>query len=188
MERVEEYNALRQEILLNYTHIKDYRNLAYTVSVATLAFSYTDSVSSEPFIGLLPIMVIIPLFLATERSYLAISKMGSYIRVFYYKDGFRWENRGPRFHKSLGHYRKRKNKNYFSQEVFFIDIIVMCCIITMYRVYTASFSRNETIVRIIIVILILIGAIIFILSIRKLTYQQRGEYEKTWESIKKMEK
>ncbi len=188
MERVEEYNAIRQEILLHYNHIKDYRNLAYTVAIATLAFSFTDSVSGEPFIGLLPIMVIIPLFLACERSYLAISKMGAYIRVFFYDDGFHWENRGPYFHKILGHYEKGGRKHYFEQEVLFIDIIVMCSIITIYRVLTSSVSRTEIIVRSAIVIVLLIASIAFILFIRKFTGMQREDYDKTWERIRGREK
>lgn len=187
-ERVEEYNSIRQELLVYTNHIKDYRNIAYTVSVATLAFSFSDRAGNEPFVGLLPIMIIIPLFLACERSYMAISKMGSYIRWFYYEDGFHWENRGPHFHETLGHFKNGKKKNLLMQEVMFIDIIIISSMVTIYKVFISSASETEKYIRYIIVMVILLVAIKLIFDIRKFSYKQRKEYENAWKLIKETEK
>ena len=187
-ERVEEYNAIRQEILVYTNHIKDYRNIAYTVTAATLAFSFSDK-AIEPFIALIPIMIIIPLFLACERSYLGIAKMGSYIRRFYYEDGFHWENRGPHFHMALGHYYKQRwKKNLFEEEAMFISIIIICGIIATYRTFISPASTTEKIIRYFIVAIILILTVAFIRDIRKYVSKQRGKYEHAWKRIKKAEK
>ena len=185
-ERVEEYNAIRQEILVFTNHIKDYRNIAYTVTTATLAYSFSDN-ATEPFIALLPIMVIIPLFLACERSYLGIAKMGSYIRRFYYEDGFHWENRGPHFHTALGHYKQGWKKNLLEEEAMFISIIIICSIITIYKTFNSSEPKTEKTIRYTIVAIILILSIAFIRDVRKYVSQQRGKYELTWKSIKNAE-
>ena len=80
---IAEFNTLRQEIMQDRTFIKDYRSLAFSSTIAVLAFSFSDFASKEPFICLLPILIAIPLSLLCNKCYKSIAKLAAYLYVFY---------------------------------------------------------------------------------------------------------
>ena len=105
MEKIEEYNALRAELLQRDNQFDNYRKIAYTATTAVLAFSLSQK---EPLISLIPIVMIIPLYIISEDTIRGMSKIGAYIRVFYNDDGFCWEKRNM----SYGDKKKKKKRTW----------------------------------------------------------------------------
>ena len=129
MGRIEEYNSLREEIMLKDTQFHDYRKSAYTVTTAVLAFSLTQE---EPFICLLPIFMIVPLYFLSQEGLRAMSKIGAYLRVFYTDEGMLWEKRNMDFFDSIQG-KPRKKDDFLGDALIYIVQIIICILLSVYK-------------------------------------------------------
>ena len=87
---MKEYESLRQEILVNSQIIAQYNALLYTVTVAVLAFAFDKE---NPFLCLIPYVVIIPIYLLNEWKRKSNCNIASYMLVFLEGTDYKWETR-----------------------------------------------------------------------------------------------
>lgn len=190
MNRVEEYNSLRAEILDNFSHIKDYRNLAYSATTAILAFSFSNIASKEPLICMIPIAIIIPLCVICERCYMAIYIIDSYLESFYSSDGFLWEKRYSRFKYEMDRDKKTLDigiGNISTHEMSFLTIIIVCGLLSFYRILLQQYSEIELWIRVVFVVIITFIAVLYICRLRHMVMTQRAQYKSYWNMVKAAE-
>ena len=196
MEKIEEYNALRQEIMQKDGQFNDYRKSAYAVTTAVLAFSLTQS---EPFISLVPILIIIPLYIISEDSLRAMSKIGAYIRVYYNDYGFNWERRNMKYCELLNEENKKKRKRevFSNNAMIYLALTLICGALSVYKTYIqysysvtqqpvfADLYFHEALIRSIIIIIIVVTSILIIYKKKVYMDDERELYKDRWEEIKK---
>ena len=201
MERIEEYNALREEILLKDTQFNEHRKYAYTVTTAVLAFSLTQT---EPFICLLPILMIIPLFLLSQDNLRAMSKLGAYLRTFYTDEGMLWEKRNMVYHESIQGKARRKSV-FWEDASIYIVLVFICGALSIYKTYAEyEFvvlthqpmnlhqllilnAQNKAWVRVFIILIVIIVSIWVIQKGKVYMDDERKVYIAYWEKIREEE-
>ena len=201
-ERIEEYNALRQEILQKDVQFNDYRKGAYAVTTAVLAFSLTQT---EPFISLLPIIIIIPLYIISEDGLRAMSKIGAYIRVFYDDKGFFWERRNMSYCERIRGKARRKEV-FNNNAMIYFALILICGACTLYQTYVEyqiftiqhqpfvaylslyRTAQYKAFVRIGVVIGLIIISIRILLVKKVYMDDERKKFQILWEQIRDNER
>ena len=108
IENVEkEYEFLRNEIIQDYQIMDSSRNLLYFAVGVILTLSLNIR---EPFISLLPFIVIIPIYFVTLDYSYSAQMAGAYLQVFYEPEFFHWETR----HYELSKHYTSKSTNFSS--------------------------------------------------------------------------
>lgn len=97
--KLEEYKSLRTEML---QHIQDYqnvRNMMYLVALTMIGFFIKKDVNVLYFLS--PSIIIIPSYFVAMNSWHTVTKISTYINVFYEQDNgcINWENRNFDFKK-----------------------------------------------------------------------------------------
>lgn len=87
---MKEYELLRQEILDKINAIVQYNILLYTATTAVLAFAFEKE---NPFLCLLPYVVILPIYLMVEELHNITSNIAAYMIVFLEGTDHNWETR-----------------------------------------------------------------------------------------------
>ena len=166
----------------------DYKRNAYAVTAAVLAFSLTDR---EPFICLMPLAIIIPLYLLCQDSLRNMLKIGAYIRVYYDEEGFSWERRNMMFSRMFmdeENKNKRKKSRIFYYESIFSFLILLCGILTIYKSFINQYSSAELAFRIVIIVCIVFVSLFIISSQEIHTTLTREQYKEIWEAVRSSEK
>ncbi len=121
-EKLEEYKLIREEINKEWDYISNSRSVLFATTVAVLAFAFSQS---NPFVFLIPYVVIIPLS-AIEKDHLTgIIRKGAYLLVFCepYLD-IEWERR--LFQKDIAGARDKKIKK---PVVSHFMLLTLCCFV-----------------------------------------------------------
>ena len=198
----EEYVALRQEILSRDAQYNEYRKNIPAITSAVLAFALTQK---EPFICLLPIVIIIPMYLISENCLRGIYKIGAYLRVYYDSAGYCWEKRNMEFSTQLANFDSKgdylKDKQYMELVSIFkrkhrrgfiflntvsiyFALVIICGVLCFYKVLTQGFVLKEFIIRSIIIVLVTLISLIIISANKVYGMETREAYKKIWEKIK----
>ena len=201
MEAREEYNALRQELLQKDTQFNDYRKSAYAVTTAVLAFSLTQG---EPFISLLPIIIIVPLYIISEDGLRAMSKIGAYIRVFYNDKGFYWERRNMSYCERIRG-KERKKEVFANNAMIYLALIFICGVCSLYQTYAEyslfaiqhqppiihaslyHLAQNKVCVRIVVILVVVFISVGIIFKKKVYMDDERKIYQSIWEDIRNTE-
>lgn len=182
---IAEFNTLRQEIMQDRTFIKDYRSLAFSSTIAVLAFSFSDFASKEPFICLLPILIAIPLSLLCNKCYKSIAKLAAYLYVFYEDFGFEWEKRtGDYAEKVMLPNKKKLLRNFIDTEAPFLSIVIICGIVTLFRCTTMSYKSEVLRFRFFIVVFVVVLSLSLLFFGKTLLDKERKRQIDYWKHVK----
>lgn len=183
--RVEEYNSLRQEIIHKDVQFHDYKRNAFNVTAAILAFSLTNC---EPFICLIPIGIIIPLYLLSQDSLRVMLKLGAYLRVYYDEEGFSWERRNMLFSwKIMDEENIRKRNRLIYDESMFLFLVLMCGFLSAYKSLENQYTSSELAFHIIIIVVVVLISFFIISKQEVHTTLLREHYIELWEDVRSSE-
>ncbi len=194
MERIEEYNSLRQEILQRDAKYNEYLQIACAVTTAVLTFALGQK---EPMVCIVPIVMLVPLYRLGLEQLNQELKLGMYLLVFYNDEGFLWEERHKSFYrieKIIIEESKTKGSNRTTIERdpnpwLYIVLILICALSAVYKIFDAGYSPNELTVRSCIVVLVTTMSVLLVLLFRKkYSYGREKLFIEIWERIKKEEK
>lgn len=92
-----EYQLIRAEILQYLNNYQAVRNRMYVVTLSCLGLSLGNNIGN-PYLYLLPLIVILPSFLAAANFWKCVVIDSAYLRVFHEDrgSGFHWETRHDR--------------------------------------------------------------------------------------------
>ena len=181
MDRIEEYNALRQEILQKDLQYNDYRKNACTITTAILAVSLLQR---EPLICLVPIAVILTYYWMSEEGLRAELKMGAYLYVFYGEDGFNWEKRNMKLGE-MTNSKQSKIEAFIGNNAIYIMLIIFCGLLALYISFRAHFPIWSLVWRIAVIVGVLAISILIMIKNKVYTYATRNEYIDSWSRIKR---
>ncbi len=193
MERIEEYNSLRQEILQRDAKYNEYLQIACAVTTAVLTFALGQK---EPMVCIVPIVMIVPLYRLGLEQLNQELKIGMYLYVFYSDEGLLWEKRHKTYYrveKNIIEENKTKGRNGTTIERdpnhwLYIVLILICALLSFYKMFDVGYSANGLTVRLFIVVLVTTMSILLVLIFRKKYSYGRGKlFIEIWEQIKKEE-
>lgn len=174
----DEYNILKEEILVELSTIQNCKNLVYTLVIALLAFSFEKN---NAWMFLLPFVAIIPLYNLIIEKIDSTLRTGTYMLVFLepYLD-IKWETNLYKYDK--------KYKNDFSTKKINIDsfviLSVVCIVLSIINLNFKQIQKPE-VWGCIIFQFVLVIYCIWIFFTRRIDYTLRKEkYIKEWEQIK----
>ncbi|MBQ6539444.1 MAG: hypothetical protein IJL71_00255 [Oscillospiraceae bacterium] len=174
---MEEYKTLRQEMLLRMENRRNYNIVLYTVTAALLTFALN---ANEAMICLVPIIIIVPLFLMSEKQRRDICKQGAYLIVFF-DDIVKWERRNHEFEV------ENKSKRDFFTVFIYYSVVLICSLASFYKCQIQECTDVERKVRYLIIATVLIVSMI-IMGINSLNFtKERQKYIELWEKRKQKE-
>lgn len=176
MENMNEYIALRNEIISSSNYQKGYISLLYTVVAAIFAFAFTQE---EPLIFLVPIVVIIPIYLLNMRECIGMLKLGCYLQVFYEEDNPGWETRLKNYHQ--------KFKDIKSDIAPYIFLSFCGPVICGWRLFCSGLHNAENILKLIFAFICLAVCLCIIKKYNIDYIECREKYVNDWKIIKQEE-
>lgn len=181
MEKQEEYNALREEILISIQVIKNYRNVLYATVVATMAFAFDKG---KAILFLVPFCAIFSIYFLARHQSDAMLRMGAYINVFLEPGtDCQWETR-------LYEYDKLYQDQYSTKSTStgaYISISACCLILSVLHLDYENINI-EFCGTIIVQVVILIMCI-YLFLIKKLNNLIiKEKYISEWKEIQRNEK
>lgn len=171
MERQQEYESLRNEMLTVTNYEKNYETLMYTAVLAVITYSATQN---EPLMFLLPTIIVIPIYWLSRKQLASIAKLGMYILVFH-EDSPGWET-------VLLEYDRKYHKKKFGEYSYLLMSIcgpIMCIIVALSN-YNINTNRDIG-----LSIASIVFNIYFIYKKRVDLKEAKEAYFKNWTEIKK---
>lgn len=140
--------------------------------------------------------MIVPLYRLGMEQLNDELKIGAYILVFFNKDGFFWEGRQSsyyRIEKKLAEERNKVGEDRITRERdanhwLYIILIIICALLSIYKVLSAEYSNIELIVRLCVTIVLSIASSVLIFFFKKkYSYNRKKISVKIWSEVKKEE-
>ena len=125
MGKKDEYNALRQEILISIQVVKNYRNMLYATVAATMAFAFGKG---KAILFLVPFCVVLPIYFLARHQFDSILRIGAYINVFLEPGtDCQWETRLYEYDNLHKNKYSTKNMSTYS----YVSISLCCLLLSM---------------------------------------------------------
>ena len=160
--------------------IKNYRNLLYTIVIASLAYAFDKD---EAILFLLPFCAIIPLYLFTMHQVDSTMRLGAYIYVFIEPEtSCQWETRLYKY--------DCLHRNQYSTKQISIDpywCISFCCFILSILKLNYIYRDLNFYFTVVIQIILLIVCIYIFVNKRFDYLAMKEKYISEWKEIQKLE-
>lgn len=178
MDKKTEYEALRAEILLSLQTVKNYRTFLYSAVAALLAFAFEKE---NPFMFLIPFVVIIPLHLLSMHQIDSALRIGSYIYVFLENgEEVHWETR-------LLEYDKLHKGQYDTKKANIDPYWYLSLLCLTFSVVNVDFEEKNFYLMLILPVAILILCLYLFFKKRPDYSKRKIYYINEWEKIKQNE-
>ena len=180
---MKEYESLRQEILVNSQIIAQYNALLYTVTVAVLAFAFDKK---NPFLCLIPYVVIIPIYLLNEWKRKSNCNIASYMLVFLEGTDYKWETRT--YKRTSSNKQQNAVKHILSlnipERMPYLIIACICSISTIFKMLVSNIANIEKYTSIILVLLFTILMIAIMIRNTDHDAQVKAACIEKWQAVK----
>lgn len=162
-----------------------YSSILYTGTAAILTLAFTRD---EFFLGLVPYIVLFPLYILTESINDALCKLGSYMYVFLEGREYRWERRHQIFDGMMQtRHRVSRVKFLAENRLHYFMISVICSAVTTYKIIISGMNLAQK--GTVSVLVWVFTAVVMWMMAHSATdfVQRREEMIQYWEAIKARE-
>lgn len=132
---MQEYEVLRAEILADYSGIRAYENMLYTVVAAILVFTLQSDLY---FLCMIPYVVIMPVFFIVMSTKNGICKIATYMQVFLEGDNYNWETRQYYFDETKTFSKDSPLKWRTHSQYYLLSLT--CSAATIYKVFVCDYT------------------------------------------------
>ena len=183
---MKEYELLRQEILTNSQIIAQYNIMLYTVTAAVLAFAFEKE---NPFLYLIPYVVIIPIYLLNEWKRRSNCNIASYMIVFLEGNDHLWETRV--YDRTSLETQQTAVRQILSlnipERMPYLIIACICSISTIFKMLVSNIANIEKYTSIILVLLFTILMIAIMIRNTDHDAQVKAACIEKWQAVKAAE-
>lgn len=183
MKGEQEYKLLRDEILADYSGIRQYENVMYTSVAAILAFSIN---SNHYILCMIPYLVIISIYSIVMSTKGGICKIAMYLAVFSEGEEFNWERRQLKY--KWGNFKDERRFPWRTHSQYYL-LSFVCSTSTLIILWGNQTYSNRY--KEIVTIIVLLFSLLVMVFFYKKTFsyaKSKKEMKAHWLEIKNSER